>query len=154
QHRATFPTQVLLVATMQPCPCGWADDPVHLCHCSSAALTRYQKRFSRRLLACFDLWIEVPRIAYEYLNGTRHAETSAAIRARVAAARTRQEERFRGTAIQCNAEMGPAEINAFCEGEPAAHQLLKAALQPLHLTAEGTQRIQKVARTIADLAGA
>lgn len=153
QSMTTFPAQALLVATMQPCPCGWAHNPVHPCRCSRTALTRYQKHLSRRLLACFDLWIEVPRITYEYLDGTRRTETSAVIRTRVVAARARQEERFQGTTIHCNAEMGPAEISAFCKVEPAAQQLLKAAIQQLHLTTERTQRILRVARTIADLAG-
>lgn len=149
----TFPAQVLLVAAMKPCPCGWIHDAVHPCHWSTTAVARYQKRLSRRLLACFDIRIEVPAIAHEHLSETRRAETSTTIRARIGAACARQEEQFRGTPIQCNAEMGPAEISALCKVEPAAQQLLKAALQQLHLTTERTQCIQRVARTIADLAG-
>lgn len=155
QSMITFPTptQVLLVATMRPCPCGWVHDPVHPCHCSRTARTRYQKRLSRRLLEHFTLWIEVPSIAHEHLSETRRAETSAIIRARVTAARTRQEERFRGTTIHCNAEMGSAEISAFCQGEPAAQQLLKQAVQQFHLLGEQAQRVLKIARTIADVTG-
>jgi magnesium chelatase family protein len=145
--------RVLLAATMHPCPCGWASDPVHPCTCSRAALTSYQERLSRRFLACFDLWIEVPGIAYEHLTKIRRTDTAAAIRARVEAARARQDERFRGATIHCNAEMGPAEISAFCQGEPAAQLLLKQAIRHFGLSGERVEQVLKIARTIADIAG-
>jgi magnesium chelatase family protein len=147
-----LPTRVLLVATMQPCPCGWANDPVRPCTCARSALTRYRNRLSKHLLECFDLRIEVPFIAYEHLSETPQAETTAASRTRVTAARARQEARFRGTPIRCNAEMGPAETSAFCEAEPAAQQLLQAALPQLQPAGEGAARVLRIARSIADLA--
>lgn len=153
QGMAVYPAQVLLVATMKPCPCGWINDPAHPCQCSATAITRYRKRLSRRLLAYFDLFIEVPRIAYEHLTETHQVETSVMMRTRVEAVRTCQRDRLQGTTLQCNAQMRPAEVQAFCKLESAAQQLLKAAIQQLSLSAHGAQRVLKIARTIADMAG-
>lgn len=150
---AVYPAQVLLVATMKSCPCGWINDPAHPCQCSVTAISRYRKRLCRRLLACFDLFIEIPRIAYELLAETHQVETSAMMRARVEAVRACQRDRLQGTTLQCNAQMRPAEVQTFCKLEPAAQQLLKAAIQQLSLSAHGAQRVLKIARTIADMAG-
>jgi magnesium chelatase family protein len=96
--------------------------------------------------------VEVPRVDYEKLADKRQVETSAIIRARVQAARQRQLQRFAGTQLTCNAEMGPAEVRDFCDVEPAAEKLLKAAMQQLHLSARAFHHVLKLARTIADLA--
>jgi magnesium chelatase family protein len=151
QGTVTYPANFMLVGSMNPCPCGYFGDPVRDCSCSATAIARYQKRISGPLLDRIDIHVEVPRVDYEKLADKRQAETSAVIRARVQAARTRQLQRFAGTRLTCNAEMGPAEVHTFCTVEPAAEKLLKAAMQQLHLSARAFHRVLKLARTIADL---
>jgi magnesium chelatase family protein len=152
QGSTTFPANFMLVASMNPCPCGYFNDPVKECSCSAASIARYQKRISGPLLDRIDIHVEVPRVDYEKLADKRHVESSANIRVRVQAARDRQLQRFAGTKLTCNAEMGPAEVRDFCEVEPSAEKLLKAAMQQLHLSARAFHRVLKLARTIADLA--
>ena len=152
QGTVTYPANFMLVASMNPCPCGYFGDPVRDCSCSATAIARYQKRISGPLLDRIDIHVEVPRVDYEKLADKRQAETSAVIRARVQAARTRQLQRLAGTKLTCNAEMGPAEVRNFCTVEPSAEKLLKAAMQQLHLSARAFHRVLKLARTIADLA--
>jgi magnesium chelatase family protein len=151
QGTITYPANFMLVGSMNPCPCGYFGDPVKDCSCSATAIARYQKRISGPLLDRIDIHVEVPRVDYEKLADKRQAETSAMVRARVQAARTRQLQRFDGTKLTCNAEMGPAEVQKFCAVEPAAEKLLKAAMQQLHLSARAFHRVLKLARTIADL---
>ena len=105
-----------------------------------------------RLLDRIDIHVEVPRIDYEKLADKRQIENSATIRTRVQTARERQLKRFTGTKLTCNAEMGPSEVRDFCNVEPSAEKLLKAAMQQLHLSARAFHRVLKLARTIADLA--
>jgi magnesium chelatase family protein len=128
-------------------------DPIKECTCSATAIARYQKRISGPLLDRIDIHVEVPRIDYEKLADKRQVENSTIIRSRVQAARERQIQRFAGTKLTCNAEMGPSEVRDFCGVEPAAEKLLKAAMQQLHLSARAFHRVLKLARTIADLAG-
>ena len=154
QGTVTFPANFMLVAAMNPCPCGYATDPVKECTCSSGAIAKYQRRISGPLLDRIDIHVEVPRVDYEKLADRRDVERSAVIRARVQAARERQARRFIGTRLTCNAEMGPAEVREFCEVEAGGQGLLKAAMQQLHLSARAFHRILKLARTIADLADA
>ncbi len=154
QGTVTFPANFMLVAAMNPCPCGYASDPVRECTCSSGAIAKYQRRLSGPLLDRIDIHVEVPRVDYEKLADRRDAERSATIRARVQAAREIQARRFAGTKLTCNAEMGPAEVRLFCEVEAGGQGLLKAAMQQLQLSARAFHRILKLARTIADLAGA
>ena len=116
------------------------------------AITRYQKRISGPLLDRIDIHVEVPRVDYEKLADKRKVEDSATIRARVQAARERQLQRFVGTKLTCNAEMGPAEVRDFCTVDGSAEKLLKAAMQQLHLSARAFHRVLKLARSIADLA--
>ena len=149
----TFPASFMLIGSMNPCPCGYYGDPVKECTCSSAMVTRYQKRISGPLLDRIDIHVEVPRVEYEKLSDDRLGEPSAAIRGRVAAARERQLRRFEGTRLTCNADMGPAEVRDFCQVDPAGKSLLKAAMQQLQMSARAYHRILKLARTIADLAG-
>lgn len=152
QGTITYPANFMLVASMNPCPCGYYGDPVRECHCSATAIARYQKRISGPLLDRIDIHVEVPRVDYEKLADKRNVETSEVIRKRVQAARDRQLERFNGTKLTCNAEMGPAEVRAFCDADVSAEKLLKAAMQQLHLSARAFHRVLKLARTIADLA--
>jgi magnesium chelatase family protein len=155
----SFPANFMLIASMNPCPCGYFGDPVHECTCSLSMVGRYQKRISGPLLDRIDIHVEVPRVKYEKLADDRLSEPSAVIRARVEAARERQRARFekldtRGNAaLQCNADMGPAEVRHFCQVDAAGKSLLKAAMQQLGMSARAYHRILKLARTIADLAG-
>jgi magnesium chelatase family protein len=127
QGSVTFPANFMLVAAMNPCPCGYYSDPARECTCSPASIARYQKRLSGPLLDRIDIHVEVPRVDYEKLAGRSEVEKSADVRARVIAARTRQAQRFTGTPLIANADMGPADIRKYCELDTAAQNLLKAA---------------------------
>jgi magnesium chelatase family protein len=139
---------------MERCPCGFLGDPVKECTCSSSAIARYQKRLSGPLLDRIDIHLAVPRIEYEKLADDRLGEPSAAVRARVEAARAIQAARFAGTAVVTNAEMGPAQVREWCALDAAGEGLMRAAMRQLHLSARAYHRVLKLARTIADLAGA
>jgi magnesium chelatase family protein len=116
-------------------------------------VSRYQKRISGPLLDRIDIHIQVPRVEYEKLSDDRLGEPSAAIRARVEGARERQRQRFAGTRLLTNADMGPGEVREYCQLDDAGKSLLRAAMQQLHMSARAYHRILKLARTIADLAG-
>ena len=152
---ATFPARFLLVAAMNPCPCGYHGDAKRACTCAEATVTRYQRRISGPLLDRFDLFIDVPRVEYQELAGGATGETSATVRARVTRAREVQLARLAGTPFVTNAEMGPLEVRQHCQRllVPAAQPLLAAAMEQLALSARAFHRILKVARTVADLAG-
>ena len=154
QGTLTFPANFMLVAAMNPCPCGYFSDPHRECTCSAATITRYQKRISGPLLDRIDIHIEVPRVDYEKLTGERQGEPSSRIRERVEAARERQRARFEGTSLLANADMGPAEVRKYCVLDEAGRNLVRAAMQQLQLSARAFHRILKLARTIADLEGA
>jgi len=151
----TFPANFMLVAAMNPCPCGFYGDPAKHCTCSEAIITRYQKRISGPLLDRIDIFADVPRVEYEKLTTEAVAEPSAAVQARVETARLRQQERFAGTRLTCNAEMGPVEVRHYCQRflDDAAKPLLRLAMDQLSLSARAFHRVLKLARTIADLAG-
>ncbi|MGI6207259.1 MAG: YifB family Mg chelatase-like AAA ATPase [Anaerolineae bacterium] len=149
----TFPCNFILIGAMNPCPCGFRGDPYHECTCSPAAITRYQQRLSGPLLDRFDLHVEVPHVEYDKLSGGGRGEPSSAIRARVEAARARQRERFQGTSLVTNSEMGPAEVRQYCALDKECSSLMRAAMQQLRLSARAYHRVLKLARTIADLAG-
>jgi len=148
-----FPANFVLVAAMNPCPCGYYGDPVRECTCSPSQVTRYQKRISGPLLDRIDIHIEVPRVDYDKLTDDRLGEPSAAIRTRVERARDLQRQRFDGMEISTNAEMGPAEVRTFCKLDDAGRSLVRAAMQQLQMSARAFHRILKLSRTIADLAG-
>ena len=153
QGTLTFPANFMLVAAMNPCPCGYYGDPVHACTCTPAAITRYRKRISGPLLDRIDIHLEVPRVEYQKLSDDRLGEPSAVIRERVEAARARQRARLAPFGLQANAEMGPAEIRRFCALDEEGRQLMRLAMQQMGLSARAYHRVLKVARTIADLAG-
>ena len=153
QGSATFPANFMLVAAMNPCPCGYYGDPKHECTCSPSAIARYQKRISGPLLDRFDIFIDVPQVEYEKLMAEGNTEDGDHARKRIEAARDTQRARFEETAYVSNAEMGPAEVWEFCQAEADAKGLLQAAMQQMALSARGFHRVLKVARTIADLAG-
>jgi magnesium chelatase family protein len=151
QGSVTFPANFMLVAAMNPCPCGYFGDPVKACKCSSGEISRYQKRISGPLLDRIDIFIEVPRVEYEKLTDDTLGEASDKVRSRVEAARQIQQKRFEGTKLMCNTEMTPIEVKEFCCVEPPAQSLLRTAMKQLHLTARAFHRVLKLARTIADL---
>jgi len=149
----TFPANFQMIAAMNPCPCGYYGDPVKACTCSSATVTRYQKRISGPLLDRIDIHIQVPRVDYDKLSDARQGEPSANVRARVEAARERQRVRFKGTDLTCNADMRPAEIRLYCQLDDTGRSLMKTAMAQLQMSARAYHRVLKLARTIADLAG-
>ena len=116
-------------------------------------VSRYQKRISGPLLDRFDIHIEVPRVDYQKLTDERLGEPSGAVRERVEAAQKPQRQRFAGTNLTSNADMGPAEVRQFCVVDESGKSLLRAAMQQLQMSARAYHRILKVSRTIADLAG-
>jgi magnesium chelatase family protein len=151
QGSLTFPANFMLVGAMNPCPCGFYGDPFKECTCAPGLVARYQKRISGPFLDRVDIFVEVPRVDYEKLTDDRLGEASEKVQARVTATRTRQQERFRGTRLTCNAEMTPNEVREYCQVEESAQGLLKAAMQQLNLSARAFHRILKLARTIADM---
>jgi len=153
QGALTFPANFTLVAALNPCPCGYYGDPERACTCSLGMIQNYRKRISGPLLDRIDINIEVPRVDYEKLTRAAPAESSAAIRSRVEMARARQGDRFAGTPLTCNADMGPAEIREYCVLPPEGQSLIRSAMRQMHLSARTYHRILKVSRTIADLEG-
>jgi magnesium chelatase family protein len=147
----TYPASFMLIGAQNPCMCGYFNDPERACTCSAAAVARYQKRISGPLLDRIDIHAEVPRVNYDKLSSERRSEPSSAIRARVCAARERQQQRFRDTHLLTNADMGAAEIHTHCALDSAGQSLMKAAVRQLNLSARGYHRVLKLARTIADL---
>ncbi len=149
----TYPASFMLIAAQNPCPCGYYGDPTHACTCSSSMITRYQKRVSGPLMDRIDLHIDVPRVEYEKLSSSHRGEPSAAVRARVEAARQMQARRFAGTTLYSNADMGPGEVRTFCVLDEVGRRLMKSAMAQMGLSARGFHRVLKISRTIADLAG-
>ncbi len=150
----TYPAAVMLVGAQNPCPCGWHGDAERACTCSPALVARYQQRLSGPMLDRFDIHVDVPRVAYEKLSSERLGEPSESIRRRVTAARERQRARFAGQSRSTNADLGPAELRVYCQLDGASQALMKAAVRQLNLSARGYHRVLRLARTIADLAGA
>ncbi len=150
----TFPSNFMLVAAMNPCPCGFYGDPTKECTCSDSTVSRYQKRISGPLLDRIDIFVEVPRVEYEKLASDTAGEYSAKVRERVEAVRRRQTERFVGTRLMCNAEMTPTEVREYCQSRLSeqAKSLLRLAMTQMGLSARAFHRVLKLARTIADLA--
>lgn len=148
----TFPANFILMAAMNPCPCGYATDPARDCRCSPIMISRYQQRLSGPLMDRFDIHLEVPRVEWEKLSSERLGEPSHAVRERVEAARRTQQGRFEHLPhIRTNADMGVAELRQFCRLELESQLLLKAATQQMQLSARAYHRVLKLARTIADL---
>jgi magnesium chelatase family protein len=149
-----FPAKMMVIAAMNPCPCGFYGDPVKPCSCGEQTVTRYARRISGPILDRIDLHVDVPRVEYDKLAEDRRGEVSAAVRDRVAAARARQRARFAGTTLVTNSEMQPSHVRDFCRLDGAASSLVAQASEKLGLSARGYHRVLKVGRTIADLAGA
>ena len=147
----TFPASFMLIAAMNPCPCGYYGDLIHECTCSNAEISRYKSKISGPLLDRIDIHIEVPAVPYKDLAGSEKRESSFLIRKRVKAARQIQTARFKGTRIVCNAGMDARHMRKFCRLDSVAASILKKAVDHLGLSARAYSRVIKIARTIADL---
>src|SRR6185436_3534110 len=152
--KVTLPCAFMLVAAMNPCPCGYLGDAKHECRCSPVQIQRYRARISGPLLDRIDLHIEAPALSLAELRSEKPGENSGVIRERAQSARERQQARFTGSKTTTNARMTHAQIRRHCAIDAALGDLLQQAMEQLHLSARAYDRILKVARTIADLAGA
>lgn len=150
----TFPSRFMLVCAMNPCKCGWYGHPSGRCTCSDKSVAQYQAKISGPLLDRIDLHIEVPSVKYDDLSRRKPAESSESIRARVNAARERQVKRFADLdGISCNAYIPPAKMAEMCPLGNGAEEFMRKAFIKMGLTARSHDRILRVARTIADIAG-
>ncbi len=148
----TFPAEHMLVCAMNPCRCGWYGDPKGRCKCSQYAVDSYRARISGPMLDRIDIMVEVPAVSFDDLQARKEAEPSSQVKKRVNAARERQIKRY-GAGNMCNARMGPKELREFCQLDDDTTFMLRHAFNHLGLTARSYDRIIKVSRTIADLAG-
>ncbi len=152
-----FPARPMLVAAANPCPCGYFGDPVRECACPPGAVAMYRSRLSGPLLDRFDIQIALQPVPYAELVAAsaqeRSGEPSAAVRERVAAARQVQVQRFQGSPARCNAQMSVAQVRRYCALPRGGEPLLRQAVEQMGLSLRGHDRVLKVARTIADLAG-
>jgi len=151
QGTLTFPAKFSLIASMNPCPCGYASDPDRDCTCSPTQIIKYQKKISGPLIDRIDLHIEVPRINFEKLSNDDLAENSASIRQRVEKARKIQLERFSNKKIISNSEMNSQQVKEFCKIDEQTLEILKTAVSQFQLSARSYYKMLKLARTIADL---
>ena len=149
----TYPARFMLIAAMNPCPCGFLGDPKHECHCSRRQIHQYRARISGPLADRIDLHVEVPPVPYSDLKTVAPGEPSRHIRSRVLGARAIQAERFAGMPLHTNAGMKSRHIRKHCRILPAAERLLEAAVEKFGFSARAYNRILKLSRTIADLAG-
>ena len=149
----TYPSSVMLVAAMNPCPCGFYGHPTKECICSQNAVRKYLNRISGPMLDRIDLHVEVPPVNYAELSSTSKEETSAEIRERVNRARKIQQERYNGTAVTCNARLTPSMLKKHCILDDDASHYLQQSFDKLGMSARAYDRILKVARTVADLDG-
>ncbi|MBQ7191393.1 MAG: YifB family Mg chelatase-like AAA ATPase [Paludibacteraceae bacterium] len=148
-----YPASFMLVAAMNPCPCGHYGDPHHPCTCTPTQIHRYKSRISGPLLDRIDIQCEVQAVPYELLRETAPGEPSSVVRERVVAARLIQQRRFAQSPIHCNAQMSAKQVRQYCAIDNVGDQLLRNAMERFGLSARAYDRILKVARTIADLEG-
>lgn len=153
KYSVEYPSAFTLIASMNPCPCGYYNHPTKECTCSPAAVHRYMGRVSGPLMDRIDLHVEVTPVALDEISSEQRAESSADVRARVVCAREIQRERFRGLGIYANTMMSSAMLRDFCPLSAESRALLERAMARLQLSARAYDRIIKVARTIADLEG-
>ena len=151
QASLTYPANFMLVAAMNPCPCGFFNDHLRACTCTPQMISRYLQRISGPLIDRIDIHVEVPRLKHEELMRKTPGEPSANIRERVRIARELQYARFSGSRIYCNAQMTSRHTKLWCKLSEDAESMLKQAIEHLRLSARAYDRILKVARTIADL---
>ena len=154
QSTVTYPARFMLVASMNPCPCGHLNDPNRECVCTPAQVQRYLGKISGPLMDRIDLHVEVAPVDFDEMSSDRDGEPSAAVRRRVVQAREQQEARFASAEAHCNAQMGAQAVQEHCPIDESGKNLLRTATDRLGLSARGYTRILKVARTVADLEGA
>ncbi len=152
-----YPAACMLVAAMNPCPCGYLGDPSHVCSCRPDQIARYRHKLSGPLLDRIDLHVEAPAVSFEELSSQKLENeehwSSGAMRQRILQARALQEERFAGAPFSCNSELSGAKLEEHCALNQSCHNLMRAAMKRLALSARAYTRILRVARTIADLGG-
>ena len=146
-----FPADFMMVAAFNPCPCGYRGDPRRQCQCTAPQVERYMSKISGPLLDRIDIHLEVPAVPFRELSASRAGTSSSQMREAVMAARIRQAERFAGLPVRANARMTSRQVREFCPLEPAAAELVKAAVSDLGLSARAHDKVLRVARTIADL---
>jgi magnesium chelatase family protein len=151
---AVFPARFVLVGATNPCMCGFLGDAMRECRCTPQQIARYRDRLSGPLRDRLDLTVEVPALPPDLLTASTRGEASAPVLARVVAARARQRDRYGRDSIRTNAELTPVLAARYCVVDRAGIRMLEAAMRRLGLSARGYDRVRKVARTIADLAGA
>jgi magnesium chelatase family protein len=149
----TFPANFVLIASLNPCPCGYRNDPRRECHCTVPQIERYMAKISGPLLDRIDIHIEVPAVPFKELSGPREGTTSAVMRDQVMAARAVQEARFLQSKTRQNAQMSTREIRQHCQLSDAGMDLLRTSIQEMGLSARAHDKVLRVARTIADLDG-
>ena len=149
--RVTYPANFMLIAAMNPCPCGFLGDPKKECRCTLLQIQRYRSKISGPLMDRIDIHIEVPAVAYKDLAADRPGATSAEMLEKVIVARRIQAQRFKGKTIHTNARMGSREIREFCKIDTKSQELLEKAMEKFGFSARAHSRILKIARTIADL---
>jgi magnesium chelatase family protein len=150
-NSTTFPANFMLIAALNPCPCGYRNDPRRDCHCTVPQIEKYMAKISGPLLDRIDLHLEVPAVAYRELAAATPGTSSAVMREQVNEARRRQASRFRDSKTRLNAEMGHREIRRYCKLDEACQNVLRAAMSELGLSARAHDKVLRVARTIADL---
>lgn len=146
-----YPSKVMLVASMNPCPCGYLGDPKHSCSCTPQQVVQYRSRISGPMMDRIDLHVDVPSVGYDELRTVERGESSIDVRLRVCAARAIQRTRLASRGMWCNAQMGAKEIREFCPVDNDGHKLLERVVDKLGMSARAYARILKVARTIADM---
>lgn len=149
-----YPADVMLVAAMNPCPCGYLTDGLHPCECTPLAVQRYRSRISGPLLDRIDLQVDVPAVPYEDLKQTRSNVDSATMRERIGTARQVQDTRYADLPITLNSELEGSALEEYCKIGEAEHEFLKQAVESLGLSARAYTRVLRISRTIADLQGA
>jgi magnesium chelatase family protein len=152
-NSTTFPADFVLIASLNPCPCGYRNDPRRECHCTVPQIERYMAKISGPLLDRIDIHIEVPAVPFKELSGPRDGTTSTVMRDHVMAARAVQEARFLRSRTRQNAQMSTREIREHCRLSDAGMNLLRSSIQEMGLSARAHDKILRVARTIADLDG-
>ncbi|HLS27976.1 MAG TPA: YifB family Mg chelatase-like AAA ATPase [Opitutales bacterium] len=151
--KVTLPCYFMLVAAMNPCPCGYLGDTNRECRCGSTQIQRYRSKISGPLLDRIDIHVEAPALSIDELRNAKLGETSTTIRNRIFHARKIQQERLAESTVTCNARMSHAQIRKYCKIDRSLGDILQQAMEQLSLSARAYDRILKVARTIADLAG-
>jgi magnesium chelatase family protein len=150
-NSTTFPAEFMLIAALNPCPCGYRNDPRRDCHCSPPAIDRYMSKISGPLLDRIDIHIEVPSVDFKELRSQSPGTSSASMREQVIAARALQTQRFAKSRVRHNAHMSSRQIRTFCQLDNACHKLLESAVNEMGLSARAHDKVLRVSRTIADL---